>query len=96
MKFGNILHILKFKSCCSLGALKDFGKVSVSNIEKDNATNTLDLQKQIGKCERSETFAEKWTEDFLKQTADQFEKSLQNLLQNGEFNQIHKKYIYYY
>lgn len=80
-----------------LGALKDFGKEAMSNIEKDTAMgpNTLDLQNQIGKCETSETCAEKWTEDFLKQTADQFEKNLQNLLQNGEFN-IQRIYIYYY
>ncbi|GAB1862182.1 Peroxin-19 [Camponotus japonicus] len=66
-------------------ALQDFGKES--NIEKDNVAdpNTSDLQKQIDKqSETSETeFAEKWTEDFLKQTADQFEKNLQTLLQNG-------------
>ncbi|XP_070153802.1 peroxisomal biogenesis factor 19 [Polyergus mexicanus] len=67
-------------------ALKDFGKEAMPNIEKDTAIgpNTLDLQNQIGKCETSETCAEKWTEDFLKQTADQFEKNLQNLLQNGD------------
>lgn len=66
-------------------ALQDFGKES--NIEKDNAAdpNTSDLHKQIDKqSETSETkFAETWTEDFLKQTADQFEKNLQTLLQNG-------------
>ncbi|XP_029167246.1 peroxisomal biogenesis factor 19-like [Nylanderia fulva] len=67
-------------------ALQDFDKVAVSNTEKDNTTSTSDSQKQSDKCETSETsetFADKWTEDFLKQTADQFEKNLQNLLQNG-------------
>jgi len=87
------LHILRFKFCRFLGALQDFGKES--NIEKDNVAdpNTSDLQKQIDKqSETSETeFAEKWTEDFLKQTADQFEKNLQTLLQNGEFNKIYEK-----
>ncbi|XP_050452899.1 peroxisomal biogenesis factor 19 isoform X2 [Cataglyphis hispanica] len=65
-------------------ALKDFGKEAISNIEKDTTidSNTLDLQNQPGKCDTSETCVEKWTEDFLKQTADQFEKNLQNLLQN--------------
>ncbi|XP_072758567.1 peroxisomal biogenesis factor 19 isoform X2 [Anoplolepis gracilipes] len=65
-------------------ALKDFDKESVENVEKDNAMdpNTSDLQKETGKCETSEKCAEKWTEDFFKQTADQFEKNLQNLLQN--------------
>lgn len=90
------MHILKFKSCCFLGALKDFGKEAISNIEKDTTidSNTLDLQNQPGKCDTSETCVEKWTEDFLKQTADQFEKNLQNLLQNGEFNKIYKEYIH--
>jgi len=63
-----------------LGALQDFDKVSLSNVEKSNDINT-DSQKQTDKHEMSE---ERWTKDFLKQTADQFEKNLQNLLQNGE------------
>ncbi|KAL6420988.1 hypothetical protein ACFW04_014034 [Cataglyphis niger] len=67
-------------------ALKDFGKEAISNIEKDTTidSNTLDLQNQPDKCDTSEACVEKWTEDFLKQTADQFEKNLQNLLQNGD------------
>ncbi|KYQ53804.1 hypothetical protein ALC60_07287 [Trachymyrmex zeteki] len=60
-------------------ALQDFDKVSISNVEKSNDINTVDSQKQTDKHETSE---DKWTEDFLKQTADQFEKNLQNLLQN--------------
>lgn len=92
------MHILRFKSCCSSGALKDFDKVAVSNIDKDSTTNTLDSQKQSDKCETSsETFAENWSEDFLIQTADQFERNLQNLqnlLQNGKLNKIYKKYTY--
>ncbi|KAG5323488.1 PEX19 factor, partial [Pseudoatta argentina] len=62
-------------------ALQDFDKVSLSNVEKSNDINTADSQKQADKHETSE---EKWTEDFLKQTADQFEKNLQNLLQNED------------
>ncbi|XP_018344192.1 PREDICTED: peroxisomal biogenesis factor 19 isoform X2 [Trachymyrmex septentrionalis] len=60
-------------------ALQDFDKVSLSNVEKSNNINTVDSQKQTDKHKISE---DKWTEDFLKQTADQFEKNLQNLLQN--------------
>ncbi|XP_018404509.1 PREDICTED: peroxisomal biogenesis factor 19 isoform X2 [Cyphomyrmex costatus] len=60
-------------------ALQDFDKVSISNVEKSNDLNTSDSQKQTDK---QETCEDKWTEDFLKQTADQFEKNLQNLLQN--------------
>lgn len=41
----------------------------------------MDSQKQTDKPEKSE---DKWTEDFLKQTADQFEKNFQKLLQDGE------------
>lgn len=41
----------------------------------------MDSQKQTDKHEMSE---DKWTEDFLKQSVDQFEKNLQKLLQNGE------------
>lgn len=41
----------------------------------------MNSQEQTDKHKVSE---DKWTEDFLKQTADQFEKNLQNLLQNGE------------
>lgn len=66
-----------------LDALKDFDKISVSSTEKD-VTSTLDLHKETDNIETSKVFGEKWTEDFLKQTADQFEKNLQNLLQNGE------------
>ncbi|XP_024893636.1 peroxisomal biogenesis factor 19 [Temnothorax curvispinosus] len=62
-------------------ALQDFDKVSISNVEKGNDTGTADLQKQTDK---HEIFEDKWTEDFLKQTANQFEKNLQNLLQNGD------------
>lgn len=62
-------------------ALQDFDKVSLSNVEKSNDINTANSQKQTDKHETSE---EKWTEDFLKQTADQFEKNLQNLLQNED------------
>ncbi|XP_071576564.1 peroxisomal biogenesis factor 19 [Temnothorax nylanderi] len=62
-------------------ALQDFDKVSISNVEKGNDTGTADLQKQTDK---DEIFEDKWTEDFLKQTANQFEKNLQNLLQNGD------------
>ncbi|XP_018376496.1 PREDICTED: uncharacterized protein LOC108769795, partial [Trachymyrmex cornetzi] len=62
-------------------ALQDFDKVSISNVEKSNDLNTVDSQKQTNKHETSE---DKWTEDFLKQTADQFEKNLQNLLQNED------------
>ncbi|XP_012219504.1 peroxisomal biogenesis factor 19 isoform X2 [Linepithema humile] len=65
-------------------ALKDFDKISVSNTEKDNATSTMDLHKETDNIETSKVFGEQWTEDFLKQTADQFEKNLQNLLQNGD------------
>ncbi|XP_012058938.1 PREDICTED: peroxisomal biogenesis factor 19 [Atta cephalotes] len=61
-------------------ALQDFDKVSLSNVEKSNDINT-DSQKQTDKHEMSE---ERWTKDFLKQTADQFEKNLQNLLQNED------------
>lgn len=66
-------------------ALKDFDKISVSNTEKNNVTrdSTLNLDKERDN-ETSKVFGEKWTEDFLKQTADQFEKNLQNLLQNGD------------
>lgn len=55
----------------------------------------MDLQKQIDKHEMSE---DKWTEDFLKQTADQFEKNLQNLLQNGKLlkDVQRRKIVYYY
>ncbi|KAL6260815.1 hypothetical protein P5V15_008341 [Pogonomyrmex californicus] len=60
-------------------ALQDFNKISISNIEKN--ISTLDSQKQTDECETSE---DKWTEDFLKQTANQFGKNLQNLLQNGD------------
>jgi len=62
-------------------ALQDFDKVSISNVEKDNDTSALDSQKQTDKHETSE---DKWTEDFLKQTTNQFEKNLQNVLQNGD------------
>ncbi|XP_077279064.1 peroxisomal biogenesis factor 19 [Temnothorax americanus] len=62
-------------------ALQDFDKVSISNVEKGSDTGTADLQKQTDK---HEIFEDKWTEDFLKQTANQFETNLQNLLQNGD------------
>lgn len=71
--------IIYFKSYCLSGALQDFDKVSITNVEK-NDTVTVDLQKQ----DKPEMSEDKWTEDFLKQTADQFEKNLQNLLQNGK------------
>ncbi|XP_011706099.1 PREDICTED: peroxisomal biogenesis factor 19 isoform X2 [Wasmannia auropunctata] len=60
-------------------ALEDFNKVSISSVEESNNVNTEDSQRQTDK---HETFEVKWTEDFLQQTADQFEKNLQNLLQN--------------
>ncbi|KAL0130424.1 hypothetical protein PUN28_002240 [Cardiocondyla obscurior] len=62
-------------------ALQDFEKVSISNIEKGNTdTNVSDsVEKETDKHEMSEN---KWTEDFLKQTTSQFEKELQNLLEN--------------
>ncbi|XP_036148001.1 peroxisomal biogenesis factor 19 isoform X3 [Monomorium pharaonis] len=62
-------------------ALQDFDKVSISNVEKVDDTDTVNLPKQTDKYETCE---DKWTEDFLKQTADQFERNLQNLLQNGD------------
>ncbi|RLU17941.1 hypothetical protein DMN91_010181 [Ooceraea biroi] len=67
-------------------ALKDFDKVSVSSAEKrDAAAARQDSpQKQADEHVTFPTSEDNWTEDFLKQTADQFEKNLQNLLQNGE------------
>lgn len=41
----------------------------------------MDSQEQTDKHEISE---DQWTEDFLKQSVDQFEKNLQKLLHNGE------------
>lgn len=76
-----LLYIFNYRSHYLLGALQDFDKVSISNVEKGNDTDTVDSQKQTDKHEISE---DRWTEDFLKQTADQFEKNLQTLLQNGE------------
>lgn len=73
------LCILSFESRF-LDALQDFDKISISNTEKDNDTDTVE-QEQTDKQEMSE---DKWTEDFLKQSVDQFEKNLQKLLQNGE------------
>jgi len=61
-------------------ALQDFDKVSISNVEKGNDTDTVDSQNQTDK----QISEDRWTEDFLKQTADQFEKNLQTLLQNGD------------
>jgi len=54
----------------------------------------MDLQKQ----DKPEMSEDKWTEDFLKQTADQFEKNLQNLLQNGKLlrDAQRRKIMYYY
>lgn len=57
--------------------------------ECKNTESTSDSQKQSDKHETdnhetSETSEDNWTEDFLKQTASQFEKDLETLLQNGE------------
>lgn len=68
-------------------ALADFEKLSVPNIEQDNAASISASQKQTDKCETSEKTEKDWTEDFFKQTIDQMDKNLQNFaesLKNGD------------
>jgi len=67
-------------------ALKDFEELSLSGVERNDVANTPDSQERPDESGPTtfQTSEDNWTEDFLKQTAEQFEKNLQNLLQNGE------------
>ncbi|KAH0944480.1 hypothetical protein HN011_008420 [Eciton burchellii] len=68
-------------------ALKDFEELSVSGVERNDVANTpQDSQERPDESAPTtfQTSEDNWTEDFLKQTAEQFEKNLQNLLQNGD------------
>lgn len=71
------------------------------NAESKNTESTSDLQKQsdkheTDKHETTETPEDNWTEDFLKQTASQFEKDFETLLQNGELiKSLRGIYMYY-
>jgi hypothetical protein len=61
--------------------------LSVSGVERNDVANTpQDSQERPDESAPTtfQTSEDNWTEDFLKQTAEQFEKNLQNLLQNGE------------
>lgn len=61
----------------------------MSVLPKKNS-DTLDTQKQMDKSQTVGIAENSWTEDFIKQTAEQFEKNLQNLLQSGEIIKCEK------
>lgn len=78
--------------------MEDFDKLSVPSVKSDNVTTStssdsqkqLDSQKETDKSETSETAEKEWTEEFIKQTIDEMDKNLQNVLQNGELTKYEK------
>ena len=65
------------------GALEDFDKTARTESKKDKSTTrtTSSATETPGATIPPE---QTWSYDFIKQTADQFEKKIHNLIQNGE------------
>ncbi|XP_043475664.1 peroxisomal biogenesis factor 19 [Leptopilina heterotoma] len=61
-------------------ALEDFNK-KPKDVKKDETTVTT--ASSIPKENEEPVDEESWSQDFIKQAADQFERNLQNLIQNG-------------
>ncbi|KAG7197546.1 hypothetical protein KM043_000162 [Ampulex compressa] len=65
-------------------ALKDFSKVSVSEQRDEEQKRLPDTSETICPNDRADPPQEDaWIKDFIKQTADQFEKNLQTFIENG-------------
>ncbi|OXU23487.1 hypothetical protein TSAR_016889 [Trichomalopsis sarcophagae] len=68
-------------------ALKDFDKpAKTAAAQKEDASTTTVATTEEPKEET--TVEEVWTEDFLKQAADQFQRNLEELMQNGGNNEL--------
>ena len=65
----------------AIGALEDFDKPP-KTVVKDDTKESTDLA-ESNLLEELES-GKAWSEDFIKQTADQLEKSFEKVLQNGE------------
>ncbi|XP_057318230.1 peroxisomal biogenesis factor 19 [Microplitis mediator] len=66
-------------------ALEDFDRVSVTNSQKQDET-TGSTSKEVSKEPEKSAEAladDTWSQEFIKQTASQFEKNLQKIMQNG-------------
>lgn len=67
--------------------MKDFDKPTKpppSQKEDESSTSTA-VEAAGGESTESTAVGEEWTEDFLKQAADQFQKNLEDLMQNSRF-----------
>ncbi|XP_046475816.1 peroxisomal biogenesis factor 19 [Neodiprion pinetum] len=67
-------------------ALEDFNQVQ-SDKPKTDAT-AVASSAQLEQPDAAAGAEDQWTQDFIKQAADQFEKNLQNLIQNGDDNDL--------
>lgn len=65
-----------------LGALQDFDKLSVASAKKEDV-QASSTPSEEEKAVEVVTPDETWSQDFIKQTAEQFEKNMQGLFQNG-------------
>ncbi|XP_033221509.1 peroxisomal biogenesis factor 19 [Belonocnema kinseyi] len=63
-------------------ALEDFDKKPKLEAEKDESS-TAACSSQTRTSQEPISVDEAWSQDFIKHAADQFEKNLQNLMQNG-------------
>ncbi|XP_012252018.2 peroxisomal biogenesis factor 19 [Athalia rosae] len=62
-------------------ALEDFNQVHDQKSKNDNETVVQPVQPEAS--DEATGVEDQWTQDFIKQAADQFERNLQNLIQNG-------------
>lgn len=69
------------------GALKDFDKPTKPppNKKEDESSTSTSTEVVSGESNESTSAGEEWTEDFLKQAADQFQKNLEDLMQNSKY-----------
>ncbi|KAL2718303.1 peroxisomal biogenesis factor 19 [Vespula squamosa] len=69
-------------------ALEDFNKSSTLDVKDDDDTTSQNVPLNNTEETISEDIDNLWTQDFIKHAADQFEKNLQNLIQNGSESEL--------
>lgn len=64
--------------------------MSLPDLRPESASS-YSSEKQTEKNDTSDTVEKEWTEEFIKQTIDEMDKNLQNVLQNGELMKFKKR-----
>ncbi|XP_014216502.1 peroxisomal biogenesis factor 19 [Copidosoma floridanum] len=67
-------------------ALKDFDKPAITKKEDESSPSAISSTEESN--EEATTVEEVWTEDFIKQAADQFQRNLEELMQNGSNSEL--------